>query len=74
MNAAPRKARCRGPHRLIRVEEYNALGAVCYCMICKQTWQIPDAELHSEYYHCRHLSDEGPDKDADIFIHEELYG
>lgn len=68
--ATPRA--CKGAHLLLEIQEYNAMGAVALCLLCKDTFQIGEASLRANYYHTEHKSPEGPAKDLDFFIHERM--
>lgn len=60
--------RCTKIHELLRVEEFNALGAFVSCLRCSDSFQIRDDTLHSRYYHLHHPSPDGPGEDFDLFI------
>lgn len=64
--------RCKGRHRFLSVDEFNALGAVCSCLICDMTFQLGAEEMETHYYSFIHHSAQGPEEDMEMLILDKV--
>lgn len=63
-------ATCR--HRYLRIEEFNALGVVAFCLICRDTFDQDDYGMEHNYYPFTYTSPDGPDEDIHLLIHRRV--
>lgn len=68
------KSGCRGPHRILRVEQWTGMGAICSCLVCQNTFHLGEPEVERMYTGFTHIVPLNEGRDIELLILDEMLG